>query len=164
MPECLRPFWDEMMSGLFGATTIRAWPSVPPAGDELFAVLEHVRPILDALEGAFPDPQERVLVVLEWYGQGAGTWSSFPAYESYAENLLLAHSTEVIVAVLEERLLTPAQLEGAARYLAGWQFYHHRPDDRTKVPKTVRTRLLKHVLPSGDADKIERAEAAFGNL
>jgi len=75
---------------------------------------------------------------------------------------LLAESTADLVAALNGAgPLSRARLEGAARYFAGWEFSHRKEADAVLIPAALRRRLLDHVLPSPDADKVERARRAF---
>ena len=86
----------------------------------------------------------------------------FPVYEAAAEHLLLHFATPVMVAALEGGELSPAQLEGAARLLAGCAFRQHRPQDLGLLPVALKRRLLEHCLTSPDRDKRTCAWQAFG--
>jgi hypothetical protein len=100
--------------------------------------------------------------LLEWFGCGAGPWSSYPAYEVAAEELLLDYPTTRLVAALESAVLSPAQKEGAARLFAS------RPSRKAMVPPdlnclsdSVKQMLWDHTKNTQDGDKIRRATRAF---
>jgi hypothetical protein len=109
-----------------------------------------------------PRINERVLVLLGWFGAGAGPWSGFPAYEDVPEKLLLMYSTQDLLGALNSAQLSKAQLEGAARLFGGWTFGKERPADRSKLSPAWKARLLAHALGSRDKDKRDRAMHAFG--
>jgi len=120
-----------------------------------------VKPMQTALAKEYPDKRQQILALLAWFGSGAGPWSGFPAYEEYAEQMLLLYSTEDIIEVLQKTQLTEAQTEGAARLLGGWTFSQKRPADLAKVPETIKQQLLAHSMKSDDKDKKGRAVHAF---
>ena len=138
MPVCLRPLWRPDIN----------WDQP-----------REVKPIRKAMRDAFPDSRKRALALFAWYGSGMGPWSGFPAYESGAADLLLDLPVPVLIAAAEDPSLSEAQLEGAARLFAGWDFYkrHGRPI----LPKALGKKLLEYSLHSSDADRIERAKRAF---
>jgi hypothetical protein len=113
------------------------------------------------LEIAFPDPRVRALALFEWFGHGAGPWSGFPAYEQLPERLLLTLPMDCLLAALDSEILTAAQLEGAARLFAGWNFGQTRKRDLDRLTAANRKRLLDHALCSTDRDKQARARKAF---
>ena len=129
----------------------------PIVGDDVIARLA------TALTEERPQINERLLVLLGWFGSGAGPWSGFPSYEDIPEKLLLMYSTEDLLGALDSAELSKAQLEGAARLFAGWDFSQQRPTDRNKLSKAWRGRLLAQALASQDKDKRERAMHAFGS-
>jgi len=139
MPACLAPFWNDMQ-GLDADTTA----------------------MREALARAWPDAGARGLKLFEWLGCSDGPWSGIPLYEMVPERLLLAESTADLVAALNGAgPLSRARLEGAARYFAGWEFWHRKEADAALIPAALRRRLLDHVRPSPDGDKVERAHRAF---
>lgn len=83
-------------------------------------------------------------------------------YEQVAEQLLLGFPTDELVEALREHTITPAQLEGAARYFAGWEFHKHKPNDIQQIPADLKQHLLRHSLTSSNNDKVQRAQKAFG--
>jgi hypothetical protein len=125
-------------------------------------------PLRQALAEQIPDSKERIRALFGWYGSGTGSWSGFPAYEDVAEKLLLDYPTVDLIAALEGKDLTLAQLEGAARLFAGWTFSQKRPNDRRLLPAGWKQRLLQHSLATAtrdtweDKDKRGRAQSAFG--
>ncbi|WP_224361723.1 hypothetical protein [Hyalangium versicolor] len=139
MPPCLAPFWDPAYDGRG-----MDWDSLQ-----------------EALVAAYPDPEARVRALLSWFGQGEGPWSGFPVYEEIPEVLLLDHSTEVIVSALLRDDLSPAEWEGAARYLSGWEFSKKKPQDRLFLPESLRTRLRQHGMASSHKGNRMRAMHAF---
>jgi hypothetical protein len=140
MPVSLKPFWESMGN-----------PMDRPNEKEMSR----------ALEEQIPDPSERILVLLEWFGSGQGPWSGYPAYESTAEDLLLTFQTEEILGAIRKGELTPGQSEGAARLFGGWDFRRLRPEDGKKLDADLKKRFLEHSLKSDDEDKKDRAKAAF---
>jgi len=145
MPSSLKPFWPNMEDPFS--------PNPKP---------KKTNQIRKAVFKQFPDQKKRILVLLEWYGSGAGPWSGFPGYECTAEELLLAHKTEDILATIQAEALTPRQIEGTARLFGGWNFSKQRPDDLSLLPDELKQRLLDHSLKSDDKDKRDRAQTAFG--
>ncbi|MES2297291.1 MAG: hypothetical protein V4582_09625 [Pseudomonadota bacterium] len=137
------------------------------------AILPEARsPFLDAdaimrmaivLAKEYPSSAQRVLALYAWYGAGAGPWSGFPSYESIAEQLLMTHSTDELLAPLDSAQLSSVQLEGAARLFGAWTFPHERPGDLKRLSDGLRRRLLTQAQSSEDQDKLERARQAFGS-
>lgn len=121
------------------------------------------KPLAEALAKAVPDTTQRIRSLLEWFGSGAGPWSGYPAYEGGAEDLLMLHPTNAILAAIQSGPLTIAQTEGAARLFGGWTFGKQRPKDREILPKDLKNRLWDHVKSTTDKDKRARAEAAFAD-
>lgn len=150
MPPSLKPFWDrnaDFRSGL------------PFYGQE-----QEREALLAAFRASYPDTDAAVHTLLVWFGSGSGRWSGFPGYESLPEQLLLDYPTERVVAAAQAPDASDALLEGAARYLAGWDFSKQRPEDLAKVPAALKQRLLAHTVGTGDAkdeDRQERARRAF---
>lgn len=140
MPSALAPIWSGAL-GQFGDVDIV--------------------PLRAALERGLPDEGERILALLEWFGSGAGPWSGFPSYEQAADDLLLGHSTARIIEAVESTRLSPAQVEGAARFFAGWSFGQQRPHDLRELPDALRKALWDHVKDTQDDDKRIRATRAF---
>jgi hypothetical protein len=144
MPACLRPFSDHISREM--STT--GW-------------VADISTLQQAIERAHPDPAERALVLFDWFGHGLGPWSEFPAYESVAEGLLMHIPIADILQALDSQDLSETKLEGAARFLAGWEFRSQRRSELAQLPDAIRRRLLAHIQQSSSRDKLERARAAF---
>jgi hypothetical protein len=140
MPESIRPLWNDVL---------RSNPIYP-----------ETKRLDAALVKGIPDESERILALLAWYGSGSGPWTGYPAYEEVAAQMLARFPADKIVATVESRTLTKEQLEGTARYFAGFNSVSggKRVQD---LPASLKKMLLEEVLQSGDADKIERAKRAF---
>ncbi|RUL75945.1 hypothetical protein [Dyella choica] len=115
----------------------------------------------DALKAEIPDRRERIRRLLVLYGSGEGPWSGFGAYELISDDLLQDYATEDIVAVAQAPDANDALLEGAARYLCGWNFSRHHPQDFKLIPTQLKARLLEHTLHSGDLEDDERRKCAM---
>jgi hypothetical protein len=139
MPKSIQPFWETMGNE----------PSF------------NIFPLREPLAKEYPDVTQRILKLMEWYGNGAGPWSGFPSYEEVPDNLLHDYSTKTILAAIQSTTLNDAQIEGAARFFAGWDFSKRRPGELDLLPRSFKDQLLKHSLESGDKDKKERAQNAF---
>ena len=83
-------------------------------------------------------------------------------YEEVAEKLLLDFPTAVLVDALAHQPSTADQLEGAARYFAGWEFRKHSSSDMQQIPSELKRRLWTHSLTSSDPDRLQWARNAFG--
>jgi len=142
MPKALRPLWSNEIEN---------------------ALSPDISPFSKALAKAYPDEQQRALVLYRWFGSGEGPWSGVPSYELIAEKLLLRIATPDLISAAETPDLTDAQLEGAARLFGGWEFYQERKGDIRLLPASLKKRLLEHSLQSQNKDNRERAEAAFAN-
>jgi hypothetical protein len=164
MPACLRPYWDWMR--VHGGDMVTFVPASLEGQDRPRQVEDatgEVTQLLHALEAEHPEPESRILALLKWYGSGMGPWSGFPSYEIVAERLLLEFATEQLVTALACHPLASAHLEGAARYLCGYQFNTYKPGETQQIPQELRERLLTHSLGSSDEDRIRRAKAAFAD-
>lgn len=115
------------------------------------------------LKKEFPENTSRILVLLHWFGSGAGPWSGFYTYEMIPEQLLLDYPTKDLLEAIESTPLTETQIEGAARLFGGWDFSQKRPEDLKTLPADLKMKLLKHSLKSKDKDKRDRAKHAFSN-
>lgn len=148
MPASIRRVWDVDQQFRMGIC-----PSRKPLGD-----------LKEALQAEIPDRDARIRRLLVLYGSGTGPWSGFPEYECISEVLLQDYPTEHIVAVAQAPDASDAMLEGAARYLGGWDLAHRHPQDLRLIPAQLKKRLLEHTLRTGDpedADRRERAMHAF---
>ncbi len=104
---------------------------------------------------------ETILALLHWNGSGNGQWSGFPAHEVVAEGLLRRVPLQVLAQVLATAALTPAQLDGAARLLGGWDFWKGRKDERGLFGEAIRDRLRAHLDGEKDRDKLQRFSSAW---
>jgi hypothetical protein len=139
MPKSLQPSWNARSSDPF----------------------PNIFPLREPLTKEYPDVTQRILKLLEWYGSGAGPWSGYPSYEDTPAKLLHDYTTQKIVTAIQSTTLNEAQIEGAARFFASWDFSQSRPGDLALLPATLKRTLLEHSLKSKDTDKKERAKAAF---
>ncbi len=144
LPDCLKPFSEDIMRQV----------------DE-FGRLPDVSPLQQAIERAHPHAGERALVLFDWFGHGLGPWSGFPSYESVAESLLMRIPIADVLHALASPDLSDTKLEGAARFLAGWEFRSNRRSELAQLPDAARRRLLEHIRQSPNRDKLERARTAF---
>jgi hypothetical protein len=141
MPKAIAAVWSDALAGNYGNV--------------------NVDPLRSALERSTQDEKDRILVLLEWFGSGAGPWSGFPFYETAAEKLLLGYPTTKIVEAIASSRITSTQVEGAARLLGGWSFQQQRPGGLKDVPDVVKSLLWDHVKGTKDTDKLSRATRAF---
>jgi hypothetical protein len=116
------------------------------------------------LESAYPDSVARALVLFAWFGSGKGPWNGHPAYESVAEDLLMALPLADLLRALESPGFSDQQLEVAARFFAGWDRSRKRRWDLARLPESIRRRLLEHSMQSTDSDRRSRAKAAFTRI
>jgi hypothetical protein len=144
MPASLKPLWPDALQS-----------DMPVRFDTV--------PLEAALSREFPDQSSRILHLLAWYGNGAGPWSGFPAYESVASTLLLEYSTPDLLRAVQSAHLDEQQTEGAGRLFGGWDFRHTRPNDIALIPSELKNLLLEHSLKSKDPDKLQRAKTAFAS-
>ena len=126
-----------------------------------FGRVSDVSPLQQAICQAHPDAAQRALVLFDWFGHGLGPWSGFPAYESVAESLLMRIPITDILHSLDSPDLSETKLEGAARFLAGWEFRSRRRPELAQLPDETKRRLLAHIQQSASQDKLARARAAF---
>lgn len=142
IPPGLQPFWERMQG---------------------FAQADELAMLSRAHEAACPDPGDRALELFRWYGSGVGRWTGFPMYEIVPAELLLTLGADHLVAVLMSHVLTPAHLEGAARFFAAPHWTTADGPLRADIPSHLKRRLLAHSVNSPDRDKVERARFAFGD-
>ncbi|TBR19326.1 hypothetical protein EPO15_14345 [bacterium] len=122
---------------------------------------------MSALRGplaeSLPDRDERILALFGWFGSSFGSWQSYPAYQSTASALLMEYPIEALASAAEKQDLTKAQTEGAARLFSGHAFYMERRKDLLLLSPKMRGRLLKYALSTGQSDKSQLAQRAFGS-
>jgi len=114
-----------------------------------------------ALSESIPRNEDQILALLRWFGSGVGPWSQFPSYELAAEKLLLEYPIAEIVSAIENKNLSPEQIEGAARLLAGPGFSRKYPKGLEQVPDNLKRSLWDHVKNTGDEEKLRLATRAF---
>lgn len=117
--------------------------------------------LLSALRAELPEPRDQALALFEWLGSGAGTWTVYPAYEQAAERLLLCLPFTALVDCLRSPILNAAQLEGAARFFAGFLFRSERRADAARLSRADTQRLLDYARSSRDPEKEQLALRAF---
>lgn len=138
MPPSLRPLWPDRLDD--------------PDGD-----LGAARAVL---EGAVPDPVERVRALYAWFGSLATGWNSFYQYEEVPEALLHEYSIEVLLEAADTD--NDAEMLGAARLFGvGRGFEYIRAADRTRCPEPLRQRMLDVVQRQGIAENVVLLRAAF---
>jgi hypothetical protein len=167
MPPCLRPLLADQREFIGMVIAVPSPPATPAATKiEEFAQpvtvdAERLVRVKHALEEEYPDNAQRAQVLFRWYGQGGGAWSSFAAYEEVPEYLLMDVAFDDVVLALQGPSLPQPLLEGAARFLAGWNVATRRSGELECLPAELRRRLLEHSLDTEDADRRARAEFAF---
>lgn len=167
MPECLRPLL-EGQHALIGQVLFVPRPEATTRETSEYGSPSSVddathRAVLHALAAAYPNPVERARTLFEWLGHGGSKWSGFNEYEEIPEHCLMPIPLESLVAALESKLTSTAQLAGAARFFAGYQFAGHRSQELQALPPALRARLLTEGLRVDDEDRHERARWAFGS-
>ncbi|MGW1008307.1 hypothetical protein [Streptomyces sp. NPDC002520] len=114
--------------------------------------------LTDQLQLTFPDPVERVLALLDWYGSGSGRSSGYPVHEGVPGALLGRVPIADLLAALADPRAEERHDAGAVRHLVGWKTRPRQKQDVAGLPEPLRARLLAHACRSGDSDKQGRAE------
>ncbi|MFH8729061.1 hypothetical protein [Streptomyces termitum] len=114
--------------------------------------------LTDRLRRTLPDPVERALALLGWYGSGSGRCSGYPVHEGVPGELLGRVPIADLITALTDPRTEERHDAGAARHLVGWKTRPHRERDVARLPEPLRARLLAHARRSGDTDKQGRAE------
>jgi hypothetical protein len=162
MPACLSPFWEEMQAA--SGNRVLFIPFSPKGQGrqrQVEEVIGRIIQLLQVLESAYPNQDIRILELFRWYGSGTGAWNGFPLYERVPEELLLAFRASQLVTALTHYPLTPAHLEGAARFFAGSHFNTYRASEARQISPWLKQTLLAHSLTSLDEDRIMRAKNTF---
>lgn len=160
----LEPYRETLGMVLFvpaPSATVAGSESGPPLPDGMTA--EYFDALAVMFEQQMSDVGERARALFAWLGEGGARWSGFPAYELVPECFLFRMSIDELVGALEDADDAPATWDGAARFLAGWQFGARRAHERALLPDTLRTRLRQRVGDGRDPDRLARLEAAFGS-
>jgi hypothetical protein len=166
MPECLRPLLEGQQA-LIGQVLFVPAPEATTHESSPFGNPSSIddsthQAVLRTLDAAYPNAVERARVLFEWLGHGGPKWSGFVEYEEIPEQYLMRIPLDDLNAALEPRFTSDAQLAGAARFFAGYQFAAHRSHELRALPAELRTRLLVEGLRMEDADRHKRARWAFG--
>ena len=167
MPECVRPLLEGQQASI-GQVLFVPSPEATTRETTEYGSPSSIddathRAVLHALAAAYPSSVERAHALFEWLGNGGAKWSGFSEYEELPEHYLMRIPLESLVAALESRLTSDAQLAGAARFFAGYQFAAHRPQELKALPPALRARLLAEGLRVDDEDRHKRARWAFGS-
>jgi hypothetical protein len=171
MPGPMRQFEADRQRAEEGAEERRNWLAAMPAGLEGTAdrildlsrtggmpTPELLAELTGRLQLTFPDPVERVLALLHWYGSGSGRCSGYPVYEGVPGELLGRVPVADLLAALADSRAEEPHDAGAVRHLVGWKTRPRQKRDVAGLPEPLRARLLAHARRSGDSDKQSRAE------
>ncbi|MFE9796562.1 hypothetical protein ACFYRL_33070 [Streptomyces goshikiensis] len=171
MPGPMQQFEADRLRAAEGAEEERNWLAAMPAGLEGTAdrILDLSRTgakpspellaeLTDRLQLTFPDPVERVLALLDWYGSGSGRCSGYPVHEDVPGELLGSVPIAGLLAGLADPRAEERHDAGAVRHLVGWRTRPDQKRDVAGLPEPLRARLLAHARRSGDSDKQSRAE------
>ncbi|MFC1498878.1 hypothetical protein ACFLS1_10480, partial [Verrucomicrobiota bacterium] len=101
IPAGLRARWDEIV-----------WHISPP----FEPTDDTITDLMNILRHDLPDPQQQVLVLLDWHSHGEGGWNGVPIHEYVPAHMLLRIETPILVSTIEAHELTQAQIEGASRF------------------------------------------------
>jgi hypothetical protein len=127
MPRSIRPLWKDAF-----------WYEAHVAEADL-------ERIVAALDQEYTDRNQLVLALLSWYGSGIGIECNCARYEYIVTDLLFKFSTPDLVAAAQSRPLTEKELDGAARFLAHWEFQRDRPHEIEGFPPSLKALLLAHI-------------------
>ncbi|MFD4370667.1 hypothetical protein [Streptomyces sp. NPDC058486] len=114
--------------------------------------------LTDRLQRAFPDPVDRALALLGWYGSGSGRCSGYPVHEGVPGELLGTVPIADLLAALSDPRADERHDAGAVRHLVGWKTRPRQKRDVARLTEPLRIRLLAHARRSEDSDKQNRAE------
>ncbi|MGW0868887.1 hypothetical protein ACWD3Z_00180 [Streptomyces sp. NPDC002740] len=171
MPGPMQQFTADRQRAEEGAEEERSWLAAMPAGlegtaDRILGLSrtggspspELLAELTDRLHLTSPDPVERVLALLDWYGSGSGRCSGYPVHESVPGELLGRVPVADLLAALADPRAEERHDAGAVRHLVGWKTRPRQKRDIARLPEPLRARLLAHARHSGDSDKQGRAE------
>ncbi|MFE9404915.1 hypothetical protein ACFYNY_24725 [Streptomyces sp. NPDC006530] len=174
MPGPMRQFEADRQRAEGGAEETRNWLAAMPAGlegltDRILGLShtggspspELLTELTDRMQRAFPDPVERVLALLDWYGSGSGRYSGYPLHEDVPGELLGRVPMADLVAALADPQAEERHDAGAVRHLTGWKTRPRQKRDVARLPEPLRARLLAHARRSGDPSHQGRAERWF---
>ncbi|MGW2255747.1 hypothetical protein ACWCXH_37200 [Kitasatospora sp. NPDC001660] len=171
MPGPMQQFEADRQRAEEGTEAKRNWLAAMPAGldgtaDRILDLSrtggmpspELLAELTDRLQLTFPDPVERVLALLDWYGSGSGRCSGYPVHEGVPGELLGRVPIADLLAGLADPRAEERHDAGAVRHLVGWKTRPRQKQDVAGLPEPLRARLLAHARRSGDSDKQSRAE------
>ncbi|MFI6360962.1 hypothetical protein ACIBJF_52775 [Streptomyces sp. NPDC050743] len=171
MPGPMRQFEADRQRAEEGTEEERDWLAAMPAvlegtADRILDLSrtggrpspELLAELTDRLQLTFPDPVERVLALLDWYGSGSGRCSGYPVHEDVPGELLGKVPIADLLAGLADPRAEERHDAGAVRHLVGWKTRPRQKQDVAGLPEPLRARLLAHARRSGDSDKQGRAE------
>ncbi|MFJ9764101.1 hypothetical protein ACIRUY_09815 [Streptomyces erythrochromogenes] len=171
MPGPLREFEADRLRARKSADAERDWLAAMPAGlegtaDRILGLSrtggspspDLLAELTDRLQLAFPEPVERTLALLDWYGSGSGRCSGHPLHEGVPGELLAGVPIAGLIAALADPRAEDRHDAGAVRHLAGWKTRPRQKRDVASLPEGLRVRLLAHARHCGDSDKQARAE------
>lgn len=165
MPECLRPFWGEVVKP--GMQDLLIFVPEPSPSDQLRSPEASVtnsdsrKSMMSALDAYFPKKKDKILALLQWYASGIGKWTGFPSYEELPADLLLMLPTNSIIEALSDNDVSDPEMEGGARFFASHTVRMTKPQDLSLLDAHLKQRLLDHCLKSDDEDKRARAKKCF---
>ncbi|MFF2777408.1 hypothetical protein ACFVU3_21155 [Streptomyces sp. NPDC058052] len=167
----LRQFEADRVRAKEGAEEQRTWLAAMPAGlegtaDRILGLSRTggspspalLAELTDRLQLMCPDPVERALALLHWYGSGSGRCSGHPVHEGVPGELLGRVPLADLLAALDDPRADERHDAGAVRHLVGWKTRPRQKRDVAGLPEALRERLLAHARRSPDADKQRRAE------
>lgn len=164
MPSCLSPFAQEMRRD-FGWNIFIAAPDFTESGATAHDIPKEregrtvpIEKLRNALGETYPDGADRALALLDWFGNGLGPWTGFPAYEEIADLLLLRVSEDDLKRALSQLGLSEAQLEGGARFLSGPDSQSIRAGVWARLPDGAKKMFCEHVQLYTDEDRKKRAQ------
>ncbi len=143
MPPALKPYWGK----------IDYIPEVPE---------KTLKQMQGDLAKQIEKKDDQILVLFAWYGSGAGPWSGYPGYEGVPESMLLQYSTPELLAAIEGKELSTAEIEGAARLFSAWHFFtRDRPGDLKLFSDKLKAKLLEHSSKKSDEGERFLGKRAF---
>ncbi|MBX9689709.1 MAG: hypothetical protein K2X27_23575 [Candidatus Obscuribacterales bacterium] len=166
MPECLRPYIQEMMA--LGMPDMLVYSPEPNSTDPLNApspapASPGLLTMQKVLAEDFSNRQTQILAMLQWYASGTGRWTGYPMYEDLPAHLLVMIPTEQIIQALQSASVSEPELEGAARFFASYTFRKSKPQDIALLPTALKQNLLGNCLKSADPEIQKRGKRAFAD-
>jgi hypothetical protein len=129
MPASVRPLWNDEMWGY------RDFFEDTDANRRAHA---NEQPMLDALSQEFPDKNQRILVLFDWYGSDVADNRTFGRYQAVVDDLLQQFSTSELAQALQSTTLTEQQLDGAVRLFAESSFREARRKEIRDIPPALK--------------------------